>query len=249
MCVCVYVCVCARAFVCMLSMNLKQTNELCKHSNFHPNRLPNVLDDEHRSLSFLVQTVTLHGGHCNSNKCNDVRQWYVSSYQFGKTLFCICSVAVSVAAQDGIASLGKAHRRSAPYSAVSPRLPSKQCQYLSGWTQIAIDLGGWNVNLFLSPLLFPLGDQCCDALACPCCESSSSLGAPLPCQAADQMWYLQCLPVYLPVHSHWLRRAQDSRSTEVFAAQMQASDKVFSGVVLVVCLLACLLACFCFKST
>ena len=33
------------------------------------------------------------------------------------------------------------------------------------------------------------------------------------------MWYLQCLPVYLPVHSHWLRRAQDSRSTEVFVAE------------------------------
>ena len=27
---------------------------------------------------------------------------------------------------------------------------------------------------FLSPLLFPSGDQCCDAVACPCSESSSS---------------------------------------------------------------------------
>ena len=43
--------------------------------------------------------------------------------------------------------------------------------------------------------------------------------APLPCQAAVQMWYLLCLPVYLPVHSHWLRRAQDSRSTEFFVAE------------------------------
>ena len=84
---------------------------------------------------------------------------------------------------------------------------------------IVLDLGGWNVGRFITPLLFPSGDQCCDALACPRWESSWSLGAPLPCQAADQMLYLLCLPVYLPVHSHWLRRAQDSRSTEVFVAE------------------------------
>ena len=125
----------------------------------------------------------------------------------------------SVSAQDGIVALGKAHTRSAPSLSSLPRLPSKQCQYLPGWTQITVDLGGWNVGRFLSPLLFPSGGQCCDALACPCWESSSSLWAPLPCQAADQMWYLLCLPVYLPVHSHWLRRAQDSRSTDVFVAE------------------------------
>ena len=104
-------------------------------------------------------------------------------------------------------------------SAVSPRLPSKQRQYLPSWTQIVLSLGGWNVGRFLSPLLFSSGGQCCDALACPCSKSSSSLWAPLPCQAADQMWYLLCLPVYLPVHSHWLKHAQDSRSTEVFVAE------------------------------
>ena len=87
-------------------------------------------------------------------------------------------------------------------SAVSPRLPSKQCQCLSGRTQIVPDLERWNVGRFLSPLLFPSGDQCCDALACPCSENSSSLGAPLPCQAADQMRYLMSLLVYLPLHSH-----------------------------------------------
>ena len=69
------------------------------------------------------------------------------------------------------------------------------------------------------PLLFPSDDQCCDALACLCLESSSSLGAPLPCQATDQMWYLLCLLVYLPLHCHWLQHAQDSRSTEVFVAK------------------------------
>ena len=45
-------------------------------------------------------------------------------------------------------------------SAVSPRLPSKQCQYLSGWTQIVLDHGGWSVDRFLSPLLFPLSGEC-----------------------------------------------------------------------------------------
>ena len=33
-------------------------------------------------------------------------------------------------------------------SAVSLRLPVKQCQYLPGWTQIILDLGGWNVSRF-----------------------------------------------------------------------------------------------------
>ena len=42
------------------------------------------------------------------------------------------------------------HRSAPPrLSAVSPRLPSKQCQYLSGWTQIVFELGGWNVGRFL----------------------------------------------------------------------------------------------------
>ena len=44
-------------------------------------------------------------------------------------------------------------------SAVSPRLPSKQCQYLSGWTQIVLDLGGLNVGRFCSPLFFPSFDR------------------------------------------------------------------------------------------
>ena len=100
-------------------------------------------------------------------------------------------------------------------SVVFPWLPSKQCQCLSGWTQIIAGLGVWKVSLFLSPLLFPSGDQCCAALACPCSEFSSSLGALLLCQAADQMWYLLCLPVYLPIYSHWLQhaRAVDSQKS------------------------------------
>ena len=120
------------------------------------------------------------------------------------------SFSVSVSAQDGIV------RTPSGLSAVSPRLPSKQWQYLSRWTQIVLDLGGWNVSRFLPPLLFPSGDQCCDALACPCSESPSSLWAPLPCLAAE-MWYLLWLPVYLPIHSHW--HAQGSRPTVLFAAE------------------------------
>ena len=48
------------------------------------------------------------------------------------------------------------------------------------------------------------------------------------------MWYLQCLPVYLPVDSHWLRRAQDSRSTEVFVAE-DCDHAYMYGQVTVLC--------------
>ena len=53
--------------------------------------------------------------------------------------------------------------------------------------------GGMSAASFLHS--FPSGGHCCDALACSCSEISSSLWVPLPCQAADQMWYLLCLPV------------------------------------------------------
>ena len=126
--------------------------------------------------------------------------------------------SVSVSAQDGIVTLGNAHTRSAPSLSSLPKVALETVPMFD-CNQIVPDLGGRNVGRFLSPLLFRSGDQCCNALACPCRESSLSLRAPLPCQAADQMWYLQCLPVYLPVHSHRLRRAQDSKSTEVFVAE------------------------------
>ena len=75
---------------------------------------------------------------------------------------------------------------------------------------------GGNVGHLLSPLLFPSGDHCCDALACPCLESPSSLYAHLPCRAADQMWGLLCLPVYLPVISDSsVARAVDLQVFEV----------------------------------
>ena len=69
----------------------------------------------------------------------------------------------------------------------------------------------WHRREECQPLPFspplPSGDQCHDALAYPCSESSSCFWAPLPCQAADQMRYLLCLLVYLPLHSHRLWHA------------------------------------------
>ena len=53
--------------------------------------------------------------------------------------------------------------------------------------QIILDLGGWNVGRFLSALLFPSGDQCCDALACPCSEVPQASERLLPCKAADKI--------------------------------------------------------------
>ena len=97
--------------------------------------------------------------------------------------------SVPVSALDGIVVLGKAHVRSSPSLSSLPKVAL-------GTVPIFVWLNTdrfrpWRVECrplpFSSPLLFPSGDQCCDALACPCSESSSSLGAPLPCQAADQL--------------------------------------------------------------
>ena len=87
------------------------------------------------------------------------RATYGTSFTLTENLKNSCSVwrhrlhrvSVSVSAQDSIMLIGKALPR---LSAVPPGLPSKQCQCLSGWTQIVPDLGGWNVGRFLSPLLF-----------------------------------------------------------------------------------------------
>ena len=102
-------------------------------------------------------------------------------------------------------------------SAVFPILPSKQCQCLSGWTQFISDLGGWNVCHFLSLLLFPSGDQCCDALACPCSEGSTSLGAPLPCQAAERCdicCACQSICLFIPTDSGMSRAVDPQKSLQ-----------------------------------
>ena len=49
-------------------------------------------------------------------------------------------------------------------------------------------LGGWNVGHFLSPLLFPSGDQCCDALAFPCSENSSNLNSSRRVRSSIKSW-------------------------------------------------------------
>ena len=62
-----------------------------------------------------------------------------------------------------------------PVSQQSPQGCSRNSANVCLVEQIVLDLGGWNVGRFLSPLLFASDDQCCDAVVCPCSESSSSL--------------------------------------------------------------------------
>ena len=132
----------------------------------------------------------------------------------------LVNITVSVSAQDSIVALRKAHTWSAPSLRSLPKVALERVPiFLPGWTQIIHNFGEWNVDCFLSTLHFPPGHQCCDALASPSWESSLNLGAPLPSQVSDQIWYLLCLPVYLAIHSHWLQHAQESRSTEVFVAE------------------------------
>ena len=66
--------------------------------------------------------------------------------------------AVSVSAEDGIVVLGKAHMRSTPSLSSLPKVTLETVP-IFGWTQIVLDLGGWNVGHFLSPLLFPSGPE------------------------------------------------------------------------------------------
>ena len=77
--------------------------------------------------------------------------------------------------------------------AVSPRLPSNQCRCLVEHKSFPrrvecrpLPFSTFSILQVISAvMLWPVHVS----------ESSSSLGAPLPCQAADQMWYLLCLPV------------------------------------------------------
>ena len=125
---------------------------------------------------------------------------------------------VSVSAQAGIAALGKAHTHSTP-SLSSIRKAALETVPTLVWLNIERSRP-WRVECrplpFSTPLTLRRSMQWC---VCPCSELSSSFGAPLPCQAADQMWYPLCLPVYLSVHSLGLWLAQYSRSTEVFVAE------------------------------
>ena len=97
------------------------------------------------------------------------------------------AVSVSLSAQNGIVALGKAYTRSAPCLSSFPKVALETLPIFVSLNADHSRPWEWNIGLFISPLFFPSGDQCYDALACPCSESSSSLRVPLPCQAADQM--------------------------------------------------------------
>ena len=121
---------------------------------------------------------------------------------------CCLFSSVSVSAQDGIVALGKANTRSPPSLG---RLPKVALETVPIFASLNTDRPRpWRVECrpltFSTPLSFRRSMLWCSGLSV--LRSSSSLGAPLPCQTADQMWYLLCLSVYLPVHSHWLRRTR-----------------------------------------
>ena len=58
-------------------------------------------------------------------------------------------VWVAAPARNGIVALGKTHMRSAPSPIKLAKLPSKQHQRWSGWTQIVPELRGRTVDRFL----------------------------------------------------------------------------------------------------
>ena len=98
----------------------------------------------------------------------------------------LTSVSVSVSAQDGTIALGKAHTRSDPSFSSLPKVALQTVPIL---VRLNTDRSRpWRVESRPISFSTPLssGDQCCDVLACPCSDSSSSLGAPLPYQAADR---------------------------------------------------------------
>ena len=131
----------------------------------------------------------------------------------------LASVSVSVSAEDGIVALRKAHTCSAPSLSSLPKVALKTVPMFV-WLNTDHS-PPWRVEYPLLPFATPLSFRR-SMLWCSCLSmfrSFSSLGAPLPCQAAEQMQYLLCLPVYLPIYSHWPWRTQDSRSTKVFVAK------------------------------
>ena len=84
-------------------------------------------------------------------------------------------VLVPVSTKDGIVALGKAHTRSAPSLSSVPKGYTQNSANVCVWLNTIPNLGARNVGRFLFPLLFPSGDQCRDALVCPCSEGTSSL--------------------------------------------------------------------------
>ena len=112
-------------------------------------------------------------------------------------------LSVTVSAQDGIVALREAHTRSAPVFRQSPMVALEIVPIFVWLNTDRSRPCRANVGRFLfsTSLSFRRSMLWCSGLSCS--ESSSSLWVSLPCQAADQMWYLQffCLPVYRSVHS------------------------------------------------
>ena len=77
-------------------------------------------------------------------------------------LSCV-SVSVSIPAQGGIFALGRAHTYSALSLSSVLKIAFETVPMFVWLNTDRLDLGRWNVGRFLSPLLFPSGDQCSDA--------------------------------------------------------------------------------------
>ena len=121
--------------------------------------------------------------------------------------------------QDGIIALGKAHMHSALSLSSPPKVAFEMVPvfvWFNAYSSHPRRVECWPFS-FSIPLSFRRSMLWCSGLSM--FRNSTSLWALLPCQGADQMWYLLYSPVYLPVHSHWLWHAQGSRSTEVFCSQ------------------------------
>ena len=119
------------------------------------------------------------------------------------------SSQVSVSIPDGMKALGKTHMCiTLPLSSLA-KVAFETVPMLVKLNRDPPSLRSWDISLFLSPLLFSSGDQCCESLICLCTESSSNFKASLHCQVVEQLSHLQCLLVYLPLHSPLTLAAAD----------------------------------------
>ena len=107
----------------------------------------------------------------------------------------LSSVQSPVSAQGGIIAFGKTRSSSTPSLSSLPKTALDTVSMLVRLSTYRFQLP----RMYRRPLpfstLFSSGDVCCDALACPCSQSSWNLQIPLPCQTVDQLCLL-CLLVY-----------------------------------------------------
>ena len=107
----------------------------------------------------------------------------------------------SVSAQDSIVALGKAHMHSTLSQQPSQGCPQNSADICLVEHRLFSTLeGGMSAASFLhSSFLHTI-----KAVMLLRVHKVPQASEHLCCQAADQMWYLLCLPVYLPFHSQWL---------------------------------------------